>query len=137
MDFLVDTNVFSEPLKRRPDAAVAGWLAENESKVFVSTVTIAEIRRGIERLSGGARRDQLQSWLSDIGRTMKGSILGFNRSVAHAWGQMQGRLDLQGIRLSPFDGLIAATAIRYDLVLVTRNVSDLEHAPVRLLNPFP
>ena len=136
MSFLVDTNVFSEKLKRKPDAAVVRWLAENEANLFVSTITIAEIRRGIERLPEGVRRDEFQQWLAQIGRTMKGSVLGFSRSVAHVWGQMQGQLDAKGIRLSPFDGLIAATAIRYDLVIVTRNARDFASAPVRLLNPF-
>jgi predicted nucleic acid-binding protein len=137
MDFLVDTNVFSEQLKRTPDAAVLEWLRENESKLFVSTITIAEIRRGIESLGERRRREEFESWLAQIGYTMKGSILSFNRSVAHVWGQMQGKLDTQGIRLSAFDGLIAATAVRYDLTVVTRNTRDFENAPVRLLNPVP
>lgn len=137
MDFLVDTNVFSEKLKRNPQAAVVQWLAENEANLFVSTITIAEIRRGIERLPQGRRREEFQSWLAEIGHTMKGSILGFNRSVAHVWGQMQGKLDSEGIRLAAFDGLIAATALRYDLTVVTRNTRDFENAPVRVLNPFP
>lgn len=136
MNFLVDTNVFSEQLKPRPDAGVIEWLAENESKLFISSITVAEIRRGIERLPEGRKRDQFQTWLSSINRTMKGSILSFNRSVAHTWGQMQGRLDQEGIRLSPFDGMIAATAIHRGLSVVTRNVKDFQHAPVRILNPF-
>ncbi len=136
MDFLVDTNVFSEKLKRKPDTTVVQWLLDNEANLFVSTITIAEIRRGIERLPDGQRREDFQAWLALIGHTMKGSVLGFNRSVADVWGQMQGKLDAEGVRLSPFDGLIAATAIRYDLVVVTRNTHDFDKAPVRLLNPF-
>ena len=136
MSFLVDTNVFSEKFKRRPNAKVVSWLAENESELFVSTLTIAEIRRGIERLPEGERRDQLQQWLASLSRTMAGSILSFNRAVAHTWGQMQGRLDKQGIKLSPFDGLIAATAMRHGLTVVTRNEHDFKNARVKTLNPF-
>ncbi len=136
MSYLVDTNVFSEKLKRKPNPLVVDWLAANESEIFVSTVTIAEIRRGIERIPAGKRRDQFEDWLRSINQAMRGSILSFNRSVANAWGQMQGQLDKEGIRLSPFDGLIAATAIRHGLTVVTRNVADFKNAPVRLLNPF-
>ena len=94
MSYLVDTNVFSEKLKPRSDAKVVAWLAENESELFISTLTIAEIRRGIERLPQGKRRDQFQQWLTALSQTMAGSILSFNRDAAHSWGQMQGQLDL-------------------------------------------
>lgn len=136
MSYLVDTNVFSEKPKRSPDPAVLDWLSEHESEIFVSTVTIAEIRRGIERLPEGRRREEFQAWLADISRVMRRSILSFNRSVAHVWGQMQGQLDAQGVTLSAFDGLLAATAVRYNLTVATRNERDFKLAPVRVLNPF-
>ena len=136
MSYLVDTNVFSEKLKPRSDAKVVAWLAENESELFISTLTITEIRRGIERLPQGKRRDQFQQWLTSLSQTMAGSILSFNRAAAHSWGQMQGQLDLKGIRISPFDGILAATAIRHGLTVVTRNERDFKDAPVRMLNPF-
>ncbi|MEM7602473.1 MAG: type II toxin-antitoxin system VapC family toxin [Verrucomicrobiota bacterium] len=136
MSYLVDTNVFSEKLKHRPAPEVVEWLRENEALIFVSTITIAEIRRGIERLPDGTRKTEYHRWLSSIGHTMKGSILSFNRAVAHTWGQMQGSLDGQGIKLSPFDGLVAATAIRHGLTVVTRNEKDFRHTSVAILNPF-
>ncbi len=126
MSYLVDTNVFSEKLKPRPNEKVMACLAESESELFVSTLTIAEIRRGIERLPEGKRRDQFQQWLTTLSQTMAGSILSFNRAVAHTWGQMQGQLDLKGIKLSSFDGIIAATAIRHGLIVVTRNERDFQ-----------
>lgn len=136
MSYLVDTNVFSEKLKPRPDAQVVAWLAENESELFISTLTIAEIRRDIERLPQGKRRDQFQQWLTSLNSTMAGSILSFNRAAAHSRGQMQGQLDLKGIRISPSDGILAPTAIRHGLTVVTRNERDFKDAPVRMLNPF-
>ena len=136
MSYLVDTNVFSEKLKPRPDAEVVEWLAENESELFISTLTIAEIRRDIERLPQGKRRDQFQQWLTSLNSTMDGSILSFNRAAAHSRGQMQGQLDLKGIRISPSDGILAPTAIRHGLTVVTRNERDFNDAPVRMLNPF-
>jgi len=136
MSYLDDTNVFSEKLKPRPDAEVVEWLAENESELFISTLTIAEIRRDIERLPQGKRRDQFQQWLTSLNSTMAGSILSFNRAAAHSRGQMQGQLDLKGIRISPSDGILAPTAIRHGLTVVTRNERDFNDAPVRMLNPF-
>ena len=136
MSFLVDTNVFSEQLKPRPESRVVDWLQNNESEIFVSVVTIAEIRRGIERLPDGTRRSDFSSWLSNLSKTMRGSILSDNRSVAHAWGQMQGNLDKQGVRLSAMDSIIAATAIRHGLAVVTRNPKDFSDAPVRVGDPF-
>lgn len=136
MGYLVDTNVFSETLRRRPDAGVVKWLAEHESEIWVSAITIAEIRRGIEKLPQGERRDQLSDWLSTIGRRMGSTILSFNRSVAHVWGQMSARLDAKGHRPPAFDGQIAATAIRHNLTVVTRNSKDFNSMPVPVLNPF-
>ena len=71
-----------------------------------------------------------------VSKTMRGSILTYNRSVAHAWGQMQGNLDKQGVRLSAIDSIIAATAIRHGLAVVTRNTKDFSDAPVRVVDPF-
>lgn len=136
MSYLVDTNVFSEQLKPRPNASVIAWLRENESEIFISVVTIAEIRRGIERLPEGKRKDNFSDWLSKISKAMRGTILSYNRSVAHVWGQMQGNLDKQGVRLSAMDSILSATAIRYGLEVVTRNTKDFSNAPVRVLNPF-
>ena len=136
MRYLVDTNVFSEKLKKRPNSKVLKWLVENESELCVSTITIAEIRRGIDKLPEGKRRSRYETWLSELNFKMRGTILGFDRAIAHVWGQMQANLDRKGIRLQQFDSIIAATAVRKNLTVVTRNVKDFENAPVRLLNPF-
>lgn len=137
MGYLVDTNVFCESVKPRPNESVLQWLSDHERELHLSTITIAEIRRGIERLDEGKRKEDFKEWLSQINTSMKGNILGFNRSVAHVWGQMQGQLDRQGIRLAAFDGLIAATAVRYGLKVVTRNVKNFQLAPIEVVNPFP
>ncbi len=136
MDYLVDTNVFCEKVKKAPSPKVVQWLVDHESQIYVSTVTIAEIRRGIEKLPDGKRKTEFGNWLHDFSHQMKGSILSFNRSVAHVWGQMQGRLDKQGILVPQFDGIIAATAIRYNLQLVTRNEKDFQFTAAKVINPF-
>ena len=75
MSFLVDTNVISEPVKPKPDQRVVAWLRANESDLYVSTITIGEIRRGIERLPSGRRKTQLRAWLIALCDCMKGRVL--------------------------------------------------------------
>lgn len=136
MSYLVDTNVFSEPARAKPDPRVVDWLRVNESELYISTLTVGEIRRGIERLPAGKRPDQLLAWLQKLCDCMKGRILTFNLSTAHVWGQLKAGWDGQGITLPSLDSQIAATAHRHSLTLVTRNTKDFEKAGVRILNPF-
>ena len=136
MSYLVDTNVLSEPARAKPDPRVVDWLRVNESELYISTLTVGEIRRGIERLPAGKRHDQLLAWLQKLCDCMKGRILTFNLSTAHVWGQLKAGWDGQGITLPSLDSQIAATAHRHSLTLVTRNTKDFEKAGVRILNPF-
>ena len=136
MSFLVDTNVFSELVKPKPDAQVVAWLRQNESSLYVSTITIGEIRRGIERLPSGKHRTELRAWLEALCDCMKGRVLSFNTSTAHVWGQLKAKWDRAGISVSSLDSQIAATAERHQLTLVTRNTADFAKTGVKLLNPF-
>lgn len=135
MSYLVDTNVFSEQAKPKPDAKVIEWLRQHESELDVSTIIIGEIRRGIERLPDGTRRTQLQQWLQSLCDCMRGRILGFNTSTAHVWGQLKAKWEKAGVNVPSFDSQIAATASRYSLTIVTRNAADFEKTGVRTLNP--
>lgn len=136
MSFLVDTNVFSESAKARPDANVIAWLRENESELYVSTITIGEIRRGIERLPNGKRKTQLRAWLEGLCDCMKGRILSFNTSTAHVWGQMKAKWDRDGLVVPSLDSQLAATAHRHQLTMVTRNAVAFKGTGLKLLNPF-
>lgn len=136
MSYLVDTNVFSEQAKPTPDAQVIEWLRQHESELYVSTITIGEIRRGIERLPDGKRKAQLQQWLQSLCDCMQGRILGFNTSTAHVWGQLKAQWEKAGVNVRSLDSQIAATASRRSLTIVTRNTSDFENTGVRTLNPF-
>jgi toxin FitB len=137
VSYLVDTNVFSELARPKPEASVVLWLRQNESNLYVSTVTIGEIRRGIERLPAGQRKRQLRAWLMDLCDCMKGRILSFNVSTAHVWGQLKSKWDASGMTVPSLDSQIAATAQRHQLILVTRNTADFAKSGVSLLNPFP
>ena len=136
MSYLVDTNVFSEQAKRQPEARVIDWLREHESELYVSTITIGEIRRGIERLPDGKHKTQLQQWLQSLCDCMQGRILGFNTSTAHVWGQLKAKWEMAGVNVPSLDSQIAATASRHSLILVTRNTAVFERTGIRLQNPF-
>lgn len=135
MSYLVDTDVISEPAKRKPNAAVVEWLREHEHELYVSAVTIGELRRGIERLSPGKRRRALGGWLVAVCDTMKGRVLSFNVSVAHVWGQLKAKWDGEGVVVPSLDSQLAATAHRHGLTLVTRNVAHFRGTGVRILDP--
>ena len=136
MSFLVDTNVFSESVKPQPDAKVIAWLRANESALYVSAITIGEIRRGIERLPAGRRKTQLRAWLVALCDCMKGRVLSFNTGTAQVWGQLKAKWDAAGISVPSLDSQIAATAQRHQLTVVTRNITDFAKTGVKLLNPF-
>ena len=136
MSFLVDTKVLSEPARRIPEERVVEWLREHESDLYVSTITIGELRRGIERLPDLKRIDQLRIWLQALCECMKGRVLSFNTSTAHAWGQLKAGWEGKGITIPSLDSQIAATALRYQLTLVTRNTADFEKTGVKVINPF-
>ena len=124
MSYLVDTNVLSEPAKRQSEARVVYWLRKNEGNIYVSTISLGEIRRGIERLPDGKRKLQLRVWLQDLCACMKGRILSFNTATAHVWGQLKAEWERTGISVPSLDSQIAATAHRNGLTLVTRNITE-------------
>ncbi len=136
MNYLVDTNVYCEPVKPKPEPKVVEWLRRHECELYVSTVTIGEIRRGIERLPEGKRKTQLRAWLQSLCDCMKGRVLSFNTSTAHVWGQLKAKWDKAGISVPSLDSQIAATAHRHGLTVVTRNTSDFDKTGVKALNPF-
>jgi hypothetical protein len=135
VSYLVDTNIVSELRKgRRCDPGVAAWFAEVDSEeIYLSALTIGEIRKGIERIR---RRDApsaeaLEPWLQELVATHSDRILGIDQGIAEQWGRFNVPDPLPVI-----DSLLAATARVYDLTLVTRNLDDVERTGVACLNPF-
>lgn len=138
MRFLLDTNVISEPTRARPNRGLLAWLAEvDEDSVFLSVVTIAELRYGIERLVAGKRRDHLDAWLrKDLESRFEGRILPVDFGIADACGRLMARSESMGRPVEPRDAFIAATAEVHGLTLVTRNTSDFEATVNAIVTPW-
>lgn len=135
MGFLIDTNILSEIQKgERADVGVKTWYANcNPDDLFLSVLVVGEIRQGIERLKrrDPAQAERLEQRLADVLSMMQGRVLPITESIAQRWGSINSPDPLPVI-----DGLLAATALEYGLILVTRNVRDVKRSGVLFLNPF-
>ncbi|MCI5208745.1 MAG: type II toxin-antitoxin system VapC family toxin [Candidatus Electrothrix sp. ATG2] len=137
MNYLLDTCVISELVKPRPNTAVIGWLARNPAdRLFLSSLTIGELKRGITRLPDSKKKNRLMMWLDTLLADYGDRILPVDRSVAEAWGIMQARAEDSGKRMSIIDGYIAATASVYQMTVVTRNEEDFSPSHQAILNPW-
>jgi hypothetical protein len=138
VSFLLDTNVVSEWTKPRPHPGIVAWLADvDEDRVFLSVVTLAEIRHGIERLPAGARKRRLDTWLRDeLPLRFEGRILPIDAVVADRWGQVVARREATGRPIGAIDAFIAATANVHGLQLVTRNEPDFQSVVDQIVNPW-
>ena len=137
MTYLLDTCVVSERMKAAPDRNVLEWLSSvDEDSLFISAVTIGEIRKGIALLGETRRAAQLSELLNVLESEYSDRILSYDVPVAETWGNTVAKAELCGFQRPVMDSLIAATAKRGDMVLVTRNVSDMEHMGVAILNPW-
>lgn len=137
MRYLLDTCVVSERMKAVPDTNVANWFSSvHEDSLYLSAVTIGEIRKGIALLGNTKRASQLSRLFDELELEYSQRILSFNVSVAETWGEIVAQAEQHGIKRAVLDSLIAATAKTDDMVLVTRNVSDMEHMGVEILNPW-
>jgi len=136
--FLLDTNIVSELIKSHPDAKVVGWIEETgEALLFLSVLTLGEIRIGIERLNLGRRRGRLESWLKlDLRARFRNRILPIDDRVAERWGALSAAAAANGKPVPVIDGLLAATAMHHDLILVTRNTPHPAGTGVPTLNPW-
>ncbi len=136
--FLLDTNIPSELIRSRPDSRVAKWVyAQDEQSLYLSVVSIGELRRGLVILPASKRRSELERWFeNDLLPQFEGRILPVTRSIADRWGVLDGECQVKGTPLNTADGMIAATAIEHGLTVVTRNIRDYAGLGVEALNPW-
>jgi predicted nucleic acid-binding protein len=136
VSYLLDTNVLSELRRRQPDANVAAWFQQRPpGTLYLSVLTLGEIRKGVEAMADAPKRLTLLDWLEvELPAFFTGRILDIDGAVADRWGRL---IAEAGRPLPAIDSLLAATAVQHGLILVTRNVRDVQGlSGVTLLNPW-
>ena len=137
MKYLLDTNVVSELVAKQPNPRVLQWLDSLDSdSVYISVITIGELRKGIEKLGDGTRKQALLQWLKeDLLARFAGRILTLDVEALLEWGAMTGQTARAGTPLPAVDSLIAALARHHGCILVTRNETDFTAAGIDVANP--
>jgi len=136
--FLLDTNIVSELIRSRPEPKLSRWIAStDENLLYLSVLTMGEIRKGIVQLGKTARQIELQTWVDrDLSSRFVDRILPIDEAVADRWGWISGQAMVSRVRLPVIDGLLAATALHYNLTFVTRNTRDVLATGAVLFNPW-
>jgi toxin FitB len=135
LSYLIDTNVLSELRRRDPDANVVRWIADRPATtLYLSVLTVGELRKGVEGLPEGDRKRRLLDWLEvELPAYFAGRILPVDAIVADRWGRL---LAQAGRPVSAIDSLLAATALTHGLTLITRNLRDFQHPDLTVLDPW-
>ena len=138
MNYILDTNVVSELVTHEPDQNVVSWIDSIDSEsVFLSVITIGEIKKRIEKLPDSKRKKTLESWLEeDLLVRFRGRILPLGIPVLLSWGKLVASLEREGKPIPAIDSLLAATASQTGFTLVTRNTGDFEPAGISVLDPW-
>lgn len=138
MRYLLDTNVISELIAKYPNERVIQWLDQlDPASIYLSVITIGELRKGIEKLPDSRRKDKLRTWLTDeLLVRFRDRILVLDVDVMLTWGELVGRLERSGRPLAAIDSLIAALALAHSCSLVTRNEADFKDTGLRVTNPW-
>ena len=138
MKFLLDTCALSELVKPHPNPGVVNWFSQqDELTLYLAAVSVGELNRGITRLAAGKRKSFLQKWLTDsVVKRFTERILPLDTDAFVRWGELQARLDAQGAPMPAFDSLIAAIALQHRLIIVTRNIKDMQGSGAEVVNPW-
>jgi len=133
---LIDTNVFSEIVKPRPDDNVVDWLFAHRDETLLSAFVIAELRVGIGTTSGRPTRALLLAWLNRLIAEHAGRIMPFDAAAALCWGEFASRLIISDGRSGYIDSLLASQAMSRNVALATRNVGHFEKTGLTVINPW-
>lgn len=132
---LIDTNVWSELSRPRPDPRMRAWMREHLHECVLSTIVLGEIRYGIALAQDERQRD-LQAFHDDLLIQVGERIADFDDAAAAVWGPLRARLKRDGMLIGERDMLIAAHALSLDMPLVTRDVGDMERTGATIINPW-
>jgi hypothetical protein len=135
---LLDTNVISEPLRPAGDAAVLAWIDEQiVETLYLSAISLAELRLGMATLPAGKRKDVLHSSFEQrVLPLFAGRILPFDSAASEAYAVLRARARVQGKAIAPADGYIAATAKSHGLIVATRDIGPFEAVGLTVINPW-
>ena len=137
MNILLDTCAISELRKPEPSFSFLEWFNEcNEHLLYLSSITLGELRFGIDLLPGGKRKNDLLTWYAQLSLSYRGHILSPSLGICERWGALRAERKRKGEPLAMADGLIAATALHESMALVTRNTKDFQGLGVELINPW-
>jgi predicted nucleic acid-binding protein len=138
MNYLLDTNVVSELVAKHPNDNVLEWVRSlDEECLYLSVITIGEIKKGIEKMPVSPRKDKLNGWLvNDLLKRFEHRLVIIDVDVMLAWGELTARLERNRRMMPSMDALIVALSLVGNLTLVTRNTDDFNGAGINLLNPW-
>ena len=138
MNYLFDTCVISEVIRPKPAAKVLRWLEQiPNDRIYLSVLTLGELRKGILRLDDSRKAHRLQTWLdTDVRARFQNRILPIDVEVALEWGKLCAESELADHPRPAIDALLAATAITHHLTLVTRNTADVAFTRAEVFNPW-
>jgi predicted nucleic acid-binding protein len=137
MNYLLDTCVLSELIKKDPNRKFLTWVSTRpKNALFISAITVAEIWQGIRSLPAGTQRDQLTKWFSGLKSEFSSHVVPIDFEVAIEYGDLQGSAKLRGKPFPVLDCLIAATALCHRMVVITRNVKDFDRTGAEVFNPW-
>lgn len=136
--FLLDTNCISELVRPKPEPRVLEWMeSTDESLLYLSVLTLGEIRKGAAALQQAKRRTHLETWLEvELQARFAGRIVPVNAAIADRWGLIAADAKQSGKELSVIDGLLAATALHHNLTVISRDTRNFTNARVQVLNPW-
>jgi predicted nucleic acid-binding protein len=133
---ILDTNVVSELMRATPDPNVATWAVATDPQLFLTSLTVAEIRYGIARLPEGARKQDITSAADRVFTAFSQRAVPFDLAAADAYGPLVARCEAQGRPISVFDAQIAAVCHLRGASLATRNLKDFETTGIALVDPW-
>ncbi len=137
MNYLLDTCLISELRKPKPKQSVMNWFdGVDEHDLYVSALTIGELRYGIALLPDNTKKKDLETWLRSVEDSFAELIIPVDTEIAKKWGALRASAQTRGYTISVVDGLLAATCSTYRLALVTRNEKDFTATGVEILNPW-
>lgn len=137
MNFLLDTCAISETIKPKPDPGFRSWLqSQQPSQLFICTISLGELRKGMDRLPASPKKHDLLLWLIRLTNDYSDRFLDFDTEAAFTWGALSASMETAGKPLPVLHAMIAACALRHGCTLVTRNEGDYLRTGVPLLNPW-